>query len=124
MGLILLLGSFALELPKYGIKAYSVNLNQGANIAYLAIMCTLFAQSAQMIGQKFTTTSQSALILSLESVFGIFFSVLFGAEKLSIMLGIGFAVVFVAVLINELEIDVVKLFSRHASPTKDKNQEQ
>ena len=124
VGLILLLGSFTLELPKCGIKAYSVNLNQGANIAYLAIMCTLFAQSAQMIGQKFTTTSQSALILSLESVFGMFFSVLFGAEKLSIMLGIGFAVVFVAVLINELEIDVVKLFSRHASPTKDKNQEQ
>ena len=119
VGVILMLSSFILELPKCGIKGYAFNLEQGANIAYLAVACTLFAQSAQMIGQKFTTTSQSALILSLESVFGMFFSVLFGAEELSIILGVGFAVVFVAVLINELELDVFKWLKKHATPTKD-----
>ena len=124
VGVILMLSSLVLELPKCGIKGYAINLEQGVNIAYLALTCTLFAQSAQMIGQKYTTTSQSALILSLESVFGMFFSVLFGAEKLSVMLGVGFAVVFVAVLINELEFDVTKLFLRHASPSKEQKNKQ
>jgi hypothetical protein len=45
--------------------------------------------------------------------------VLFGAEELSIILGVGFAVVFVAVLINELELDVFKWLKKHATPTKD-----
>lgn len=117
VGVILMLSSFVLELPKCGIKGYAINLEQGLNIAYLAVTCTLFAQSAQMIGQKFTTTSQSALILSLESVFGMFFSVLFGAEKLSPILGVGFAVVFIAVLINELELDPFKGLKKHATAT-------
>ncbi len=119
VGVVLLLSSLVLELPVYGIKNYSINLEQALNIAYLAVMCTLFAQSAQMIGQKYTTTSQSAIILSLESVFGMFFSVLFGAEKLSIILCVGFAVVFVAVIINELELDVLKPFRKYATATKE-----
>ena len=54
-------------------------------------------------GQRLTTANQASLILSLEAVFGTLFSVLIGDEKLTTMLIIGFAIVFVAMLINELK---------------------
>ena len=96
--------SLVFELPFYGIEKYSLNCEQITKIAYLTVACTLFAQSAQLIGQKFTTPNQSALILSLEAVFGMLFSVFMGVESLTITLGVGFAVVFVAIIISELQL--------------------
>ncbi len=104
-GLIFALISLFAELNTYGIGAYALQGNNLFNVIYLTLACTLFAQSAQMIGQKYTATNQSALILSLESVFGMLFSVLMGVEKVTFVLGLGFAVVFVAILISELEIE-------------------
>lgn len=124
VGVFFIISSLIFELPVNGIKGYALNLEQGLKIGYLAVMCTLFAQSAQMIGQKYTKPNQSAIILSLESVFGMLFSVMLGAEQLSIMLGIGFGVVFIAILISELKLDPVKLLARRAknqSPIGDNN---
>ena len=104
-GLIFALISLFAELNTYGIGAYALQGNNLFNVIYLTLACTLFAQSAQMIGQKYTATNQSALILSLESVFGMLFSVIMGVEKVTFVLGLGFAVVFVAILISELEIE-------------------
>ena len=104
-GLIFALISLFAELNTYGIGAYALHGNNLFNVIYLTLACTLFAQSAQMIGQKYTATNQSALILSLESVFGMLFSVIMGVEKVTFVLGAGFAVVFVAILISELEIE-------------------
>ena len=104
-GLIFALISLFAELNTYGIGAYALQGNNLFNVIYLTLACTLFAQSAQMIGQKYTATNQSALILSLESVFGMLFSVIMGVEKVTFVLGAGFAVVFVAILISELEIE-------------------
>lgn len=104
--------SLCLELPFDGIGAYALNTKQMINILYLTLACTLFAQSAQIIGQKYTTANQSAIILSLESVFGTFFSVIFANERLTVGLVIGFAVVFVAILITELKLDPIDLFKR------------
>ena len=108
-GLIFALISFTAELSVYGIKAYALTVDNLFNVIYLTLACTLFAQSAQMIGQKYTATNQSALILSLESVFGMLFSVIMGAEKVTLILGIGFAVVFVAILISEIHIEKKKI---------------
>lgn len=104
-GVIFALVSLVFELNAYGIGAYALNGDYLFNVVYLTLVCTLFAQSAQMIGQKYTATNQSALILSLESVFGMLFSVIMGVEKITITLGIGFAVVFVAILISELSFE-------------------
>ena len=104
-GLIFALISLFAELNTYGIDAYALQGDNLFNVIYLTLACTLFAQSAQMIGQKYTATNQSALILSLESVFGMLFSVIMGVENVTLVLGIGFAVVFVAILISELEIE-------------------
>ncbi len=110
-GLIFALISFTVELNTYGIGAYALQGDKLFNVIYLTLVCTLFAQSAQMIGQKYTATNQSALILSLESVFGMLFSVIMGVEKVTFILGMGFAIVFVAILISELEIKKKEKFN-------------
>ena len=60
----------------------------------------------QSIGQKYTPASQAALILSLEGVFGVIFSVVFYSEKMTPRLVAGFALIFVSVLISETKLDV------------------
>ena len=101
-GLIFALITLIFEMPVYGVSAYAIDGQNLFNIIYLTLMCTLFAQSAQMIGQRYTAPNQSSLILSLESVFGMLFSVIMGVEKLSFMLCIGFSIVFISILISEL----------------------
>ena len=73
---------------------------------------TLFAQLGMIIGIKHTTENEAALILSLEAVFGVLFAVLIGDEKVSLLLGIGFLVIFIAELISELKIDIFKPFRK------------
>ncbi len=72
-------------------------------IVYLTLACTALPQTFQLFGQRFASPSHAAIILSLEAVFGALFSVFFGEEKLSVMLVIGFIIVFVAILISELK---------------------
>ena len=122
-GVIFSIISLIFELPTRGIVGYILNTEQIIKIAYLAIMCTLFAQSSQMIGQKFTTANQSSIILSLEAVFGMLFSVLLGVEKISLWLGVGFAVVFVAILISEMDFDKIKFLSKRKDVLIDKTQD-
>lgn len=111
-GVCCALTSLIFELPTQGITAYSLNLEQILKIGYLMLVCTLFAQLGQMIGQKYTEENEASLILSLEAFFGAVFSVLIGNEKFSILLVVGFIIIFVAEIINELKIDVLKPFKR------------
>ena len=100
------------ELPQTGIAGYTLNSEQIWKIVYLTLACTLFAQFAQITGQKLTTTTQSSIILSLEAVFGVIFSIIFGGEKMTALLIIGFVIVFVAMMISELKPDFFRLFRR------------
>ena len=70
VGVIFALCSLCFELPVNGIAAYAMSGEQILKIGYLALICTAFAQSAQLIGQQYATASQSSIILSLEAVFG------------------------------------------------------
>ena len=72
------------------------------SLGYLAIACTLVALSFQNIGQQHTSPASAALLLSLESPFGVAFSVAAGAEALTVQVLCGFALVFTAVLVSEL----------------------
>lgn len=105
-GLIIGAASLVFELPVGGIEAYALGKDVFFDVAYLTIVCTLFAQLALIIGQKFTTVNQAAIILSLEAVFGTLFSVILGNEKLSAWLIVGFVLVFVAMIISETKPDV------------------
>lgn len=73
-------------------------------LAYLAIMCTAVALLFQNVGQKYTDETSAALILSLESVFGILIPVALGVETLTVYKTIGFVMIFVAILISETKL--------------------
>ncbi len=77
--------------------------NGWPQLMYLGVFCTAVTLSLQSIGQKLTPPSQASILLSLESVFGVIFSLLAGAETLTLRMGIGFLLIFVSVLISEAE---------------------
>ena len=80
----------------------SVDGGTWAALAYLGVACTAVALLFQNIAQKHLAPSSAALLLSLESPFGVAFSVALGAEVLTTRILVGFAVIFVAILVSEL----------------------
>lgn len=81
--------SFAFTLPQIG------------GLAFLAVFGTTVALLLQNVGQKYTNPSAASILLSLESVFGVGFSLLMGAEALGLRTATGFALIFIAVIISE-----------------------
>ncbi|MDF2944320.1 MAG: EamA family transporter [Herbinix sp.] len=77
-------------------------------LLYLAVFATAVALLLQNIGQKYTNPAPAAIILSLESVFGVVFSVIFMYEQLSARLFIGFCLIFFAVIISETKLNFLK----------------
>lgn len=77
-------------------------------LGYLSVLCTCVAITLQALGQKLTPPSQSAILLSLESVFGVLFSLLLGAETLSFQLFSGFTLIFLSVIVSETQLSFLK----------------
>ena len=73
-------------------------------IVFLTVVCTAGCLLMQAFGQKYTPPSQSAVILSLEAVFGTMASVLLLHDVLTPRLAIGFALTFCAVIISETKL--------------------
>ena len=78
------------------------------SIAYLCLLCTGAALLLQNFGQKHTNPSTAALILTFESVFGTVFSVIMGREDLSFRIVLGFALIFLAVVVSETKLSFLK----------------
>lgn len=78
------------------------------NIAYLSVMCTAVCFFLQAWGMKYTPSSTAAVLMTLESVFGTLISVLFYHEPMTVKLLLGFALIFVAVLISETKPNLLK----------------
>lgn len=77
-------------------------------LLYLTVFATAATLVLQSVGQSLTPPSQSAILLSLESVFGVLFSVLLGREELTLQLGCGFALIFVSVIVSETQLSFLK----------------
>lgn len=73
-------------------------------VLYLAVFASALAMLLQNIGQKYTKPAPAAILLSLESVFGVLFSVIFYHEKITMRLFIGFLLIFIAVIISETKL--------------------
>ncbi|MDR0468772.1 MAG: DMT family transporter [Peptococcaceae bacterium] len=74
------------------------------NLLYLALLCTSLAMLFQNYGQKHVSPASAAIIMSLEAVFGVMFSVLLYGDTLTPRLVLGFALVFAAILVSEVQI--------------------
>ncbi|MBO7674501.1 MAG: DMT family transporter [Atopobiaceae bacterium] len=71
-------------------------------LSYLVLLSSCVCTVFQNVGQAHVPPAQASLLLSLESVFGVAFSVLIYGEELTLQLALGFALVFGAVLLSEL----------------------
>ncbi len=78
------------------------------SVFYLCVFCTATALLLQNFGQKHTTPSTAALLLTLESVLGTLFSGLMGRENLTFRMLFGFVLVFVAIVISETKLSFLK----------------
>lgn len=71
-------------------------------LLYIAVFSTTIGMSLQNIGQSMAPASHAVILLSLESVFGVLFSCLLLGEKVTLQIGVGFAIIFAALLVSEL----------------------
>lgn len=77
-------------------------------VIYLGIFATAIGLLFQSIGIKYTNPSSAALILSLEAVFGVIFSMLVYNEQITTKLAVGFVLIFIAVIISETKLSFCK----------------
>ena len=75
------------------------------SIAYMTFICTGLCYILQTVGQKYTPPSQTAVILTLESVFGSAISVILGVESLTFNIALGFCLIFIAIITSETKLD-------------------
>lgn len=74
------------------------------SVLYSGVFCTTLAFFLQTYSQKYTTESQAAIVLSMESVFGTFFSVLIIHEKITSRIVVGCILILLAVLVSETKL--------------------
>lgn len=72
------------------------------NMAYLVILASCVALVIQNVALAHVPPSQASLFISLESVFGVLFSVLLYGEQVSLKLIAGFVLIFGAILVSEM----------------------
>ena len=77
-------------------------------LAYLVIFASCGALLFQNIGQKYTTPSTAAVLLSLEAPFGVFFSIRFADERPTPLMFVGFALIFIAVVCSETKFSFLR----------------
>ncbi|NCB52246.1 MAG: DMT family transporter [Clostridia bacterium] len=78
------------------------------SIAYLCVMCTGVCFLLQTYGQKYTPPQSTAIILTLESVFGTAFSLIFYKEVISPKVVAGFLLIFVSIIISETKLSFLR----------------
>lgn len=78
-----------------------LNADLVIQMVYLTVMCTTVALLFQNVGQIWSDPASASILLSLESVFGVFFSVIFYGDPVTFRLFLGFAVIFLAVVCSE-----------------------
>ena len=96
--LICWIGALIFEAPPQNVPA-----SAWMEIAYLSVMCTAVCFYLQAWGMKYTPSSTVAMIMTLEAVFGVIFSVLLFKEVVTVKMLIGFVLIFVAVVFSEAQ---------------------
>lgn len=85
--------SFPIEFP----------LNTVGSIVYLGLFATALCLFMQSYGLKYAETAIGGMLLSLESVFGVIFSIFLYHEKITVRMMIGFVVIFATIILSQWE---------------------
>ena len=92
--IVVILGhSFPTQMPLASIGA----------IIYLGLFATALCLYFQSYGLKYENASVGGMILSLESVFGVIFSILLYKEQITLRMLLGFVIIFMAILLSQKE---------------------
>lgn len=83
-----------------GIEAFTPGIV--GQIVFLAVFASIVAFGIQNVALAHISPSQASLFLSLESVFGVLFSILLYGEQITPRLLAGFVLIFVAILVSEM----------------------
>lgn len=81
-------------------------------LAYLVLCATCLTLSFQTFGQQHTPPAAAAILLSLESVFGVLISVIAGERPTAVII-CGFAVIFAAVIVSETKLSFLRKNARY-----------
>jgi len=93
-------GLFTADFPTQALRQPGVFLP----LLYLCVMATTVALLFQNVGQIWSDPASAAVILSLESVFGVISSILFYGDVVTPPMYVGFACIFVAVVCSETKL--------------------
>lgn len=80
----------------------AISIKGVASMSYLSLITTMLCFLMQTIGQKYTSTTHAAIILSMESVIGSLLGVFILGEKYSIITIFAFVIIFLAILTAEV----------------------
>ena len=72
-------------------------------IVYLGLFATALCLYMQSFGLKYAEPAIGGMLLSLESVFGVVFSVIIYHEQVTMRMLVGFAVIFAAIVLSQWE---------------------
>lgn len=70
-------------------------------LLFLAVFASVVAFGIQNVSLAHVPPAQASLLLSLESVFGVLFSILLYGEQMTLRLVVGFVLIFAAIVISE-----------------------
>ena len=90
---VIFTGTFPTEFP----------LNTVGSIVYLGVFATALCLFMQSYGLKYAEASIGGMILSLESVFGVIFSIILYKEKITFRMMVGFILIFIAIVLSQKE---------------------
>lgn len=88
--------------------AYKITPSIYLQLGYLAFFATGIAMLCQTLGQTLVSQCKASILLSLESVFGVLFSVLFYKEAITLKVFIGFLLVFCAIIVSETKLSFLR----------------
>ena len=86
-----------------GDLSFNITFNIGGGVIYLAVFSTAIGLFLQVLGQKSTTETRAAIIMSTESVFGTIFAIILLNQALTIKVIIGCIIIFIAIIISEVK---------------------
>lgn len=86
----------------------SMPFNSWVSVFLLGVFASAVGTLLQNYGQQGTDASTASLLLSLEAVFGVLFSVLLYHEIVTVKMFIGFACIFGAVIVSETKLSFLK----------------
>ena len=93
------LATGALTAPAPALSLFTPDII--AQMAFLILLASIFCFGAQNLALAHVPPAQASLLLSLESVFGVVFSVFMTGEQVTLRLLLGFVLIFAAITVSE-----------------------